>query len=275
MTTYDRWCPIPTQRVETTQFESRRYDTSLTANGYEYIGREHSMRFRALRRPVAASCVGLLMTSILVECPNGARPPSVSQEERKECGRERSVLGERVEVEMASIALAVVEPGSDWPAFVRGAAHDVVALSQTREDTDSLLACSEDLDDESIHRYACTASHLFTAVARTDGGPLILSADKGASPALRLGLIGLASTLATPHEKRKFANDVGARRRWHPVARGAPRWTGVGNQTYPRSRICSRPVPWTWLDSTLPIERPFAGCHRRLAFTPDSNQERY
>jgi hypothetical protein len=40
--------------------------------------------------------------------------------------QERSVLKGRPEVEMASIALVIVESGSDWPPFVRGAAHDVV-----------------------------------------------------------------------------------------------------------------------------------------------------
>jgi hypothetical protein len=37
---------------------------------------------------------------------------------------------------MASIARVVVEAGSDWPAFVRGAADEVVALSQATEDAD-------------------------------------------------------------------------------------------------------------------------------------------
>lgn len=127
-----------------------------------------------------------------------APAPSVSQEWRRRCGRERSVLGERVEVEMASIALVVAEPGSDWPAFVRGAAHNVVALSHTGGDIDSgtlqwvwdraarssavvrlaVLACSEYVDDDrstdapvrpasfSLRRHVRTAGHSSLALTR-------------------------------------------------------------------------------------------------------------
>jgi hypothetical protein len=118
---------------------------------------------------------------------------------------------------MASIALVVVEPGSDWPPFVRGGAHDVIALSQANVDLDSgalrracqraahsragvrlaVLACGSGVDDASIHRRAFTASRLLAAVAPTLGGQLVLSASRGSCAALRLGLIGLASTLST------------------------------------------------------------------------------
>ncbi len=117
---------------------------------------------------------------------------------------------------MASIALVVVEPGSDWPAFVCGTAHDVVGLGQASGEPNgvtlqrvcdraehsraavclAVLACNADVDDESIHRRAFTASRLLTAVAHTDGGQLILSGSSGASAALRLGLVGLAATLS-------------------------------------------------------------------------------
>jgi hypothetical protein len=117
---------------------------------------------------------------------------------------------------MASVALVVVESGSDWPPFVRGAAHDVVALSQTTVDLDSgalqracaraqhlrtavrlaVLACGGEVDDASIHRRALTSGRLLAAVAHATGGQLVLSARDGASAALRLGLIELASTLS-------------------------------------------------------------------------------
>jgi hypothetical protein len=117
---------------------------------------------------------------------------------------------------MTSIVLVVVEPGSDWPAFVCGAAHDVIGLSQASGEPNgvmvqrvcdraehsravvrlAVLACNADVDDESIHRRAFTASRLLTAVARTDGGQLILSGGSFASAALRLGLIGMAATLS-------------------------------------------------------------------------------
>jgi|HubBroStandDraft_6_1064221.scaffolds.fasta_scaffold241665_3 hypothetical protein len=117
---------------------------------------------------------------------------------------------------MASIALVVVEPGSNWPAFVCGAAHDVVGLSQASGEPNgvtlqrvcdraehsraavrlAVLACNADVDDESIHQRAFTASRLLTAVAHTDGGQLILSGSGCASAALRLGIVGLAATLS-------------------------------------------------------------------------------
>ncbi len=117
---------------------------------------------------------------------------------------------------MASVALVVVESGSDWPPFVHGDADDVVALSQSNVDLDSgalqracgraqhsqtavrlaVLACGGEVDDASIHRRAVTADRLLAAVAHATGGQLVLSARHGASTALRLGLIGLASTLS-------------------------------------------------------------------------------
>jgi hypothetical protein len=117
---------------------------------------------------------------------------------------------------MASIALVVMEPGSDWPAFVCGAAHDVVGLGQASGEPNgvtlqrvcdraehsrtavrlAVLACNAGVDDESIHRRAFTASRLLTAVAHIDGGQLILSGSSGASATLRLGLVGLATTLS-------------------------------------------------------------------------------
>lgn len=145
------------------------------------------------------------------------------QQRRRALGPERAgdgaigngvCLASGAEVEMASIALVVVEPGSDWPAFVRGAAHDIIALGQANGGLDAgalqrvcdraersqtlvrlaVLACSGNVDDESIHRRAYAASRLLGAVARADGH-LVLSAGKGACAALRLGLSGLASTL--------------------------------------------------------------------------------
>jgi hypothetical protein len=117
---------------------------------------------------------------------------------------------------MVSIALVVVESGSHWPAFVRGAAHDVVALSQASGEPCGIaleraceraersytavrlavLVCNADLDDESIHRRAFTASRLLKTVSRTKGGNVVLSAREGACAALRVGLVGLAATLS-------------------------------------------------------------------------------
>jgi hypothetical protein len=115
---------------------------------------------------------------------------------------------------MASIALIVVEAGSNWPAFVRGAADEVVALSQAAEDADgstlqrvcdraahsctrvrlAVLACNADVDDESIHWRNVTASRLVEAVVRTAGGHFVLSAGSHASAAVQLGLVRLAAT---------------------------------------------------------------------------------
>jgi hypothetical protein len=143
---------------------------------------------------------------------------------------------------MASITLVVVEVGSDWPEFVCGDACDVVALSQASGEPDGIMlqraceragrsgavvqlavmACNAEADDESIHWRAFTASRLLTAVARTEGGRLILSASKGASAALRLGLLGLATTLADalPERSASVSVRVGDRMVW-PVARPA------------------------------------------------------
>jgi hypothetical protein len=115
---------------------------------------------------------------------------------------------------MTAIALVVVEPGSVWPAFVRGAEHDVVGLSQASGEGVTLqrvcdraehsraavrlavLACNADVDEESIRRRAVAASRLLTAVAQTEGGELILSGSNLACASLRLGLIGLAAKLS-------------------------------------------------------------------------------
>jgi hypothetical protein len=150
---------------------------------------------------------------------------------------------------MASIVLVVVEPGSDWPAFVCGAAHDIVGLSQARGEPNgvtvqrvcdraersralvrlAVLACNADVDDESIHRRAFTASRLLKAVAHTDGGQLILSGSSVASASLRLGLVGLAATLskAMPENLASVSVRIGDGVVWCSAARpsrptGAP-----------------------------------------------------
>jgi hypothetical protein len=116
---------------------------------------------------------------------------------------------------MASLMLVVVEPGSHWPEFIWEAEHDIVAWSQASGGLDgvvlqracaraersgvapqlAVIACNADADDESIHRRAFTASRLLRAIAHAVDGGLILSAGKGASAALRTGLLGLAMTL--------------------------------------------------------------------------------
>jgi hypothetical protein len=142
---------------------------------------------------------------------------------------------------MASIALVVVEPGSDWPAFVSGVAHDIVGLSQASGEPNgvtvqracdrakrsravvllSVLACNADVDDESVHLRAFTASRLLTAVAHTDGGQLVLSGSSFASASLRLGLIGLAATLsnAVPENLASVSVRIGDGVVWCSAAR--------------------------------------------------------
>jgi len=143
--------------------------------------------------------------------------------------------------EMTSIALVVVEAGSDWPAFVRGAADEVVALSQAIEEADggaleracgraehscttvrlAVLACNADVDDESIRRRTVTASRLVEAVVRTAGGHFVLSARNHPSAALQLGLIRLAATLRNAGRETLASVSVrtGCRVVWRRVAR--------------------------------------------------------
>jgi|HubBroStandDraft_1064217.scaffolds.fasta_scaffold01361_15 hypothetical protein len=159
---------------------------------------------------------------------------------------------------MASIARVVVEAGSDWPAFVRGAADEVVALSQATEDADggaleracgraehscttvrlAVLACNADVDDESIRRRTVTASRLVEAVVHTAGGHFVLSARNHASAALQLGLIRLGATLRNAG-RGSFGECV----RTHGMSRGlASGRSAIGPRSGPRTCFpCSAP----------------------------------
>jgi hypothetical protein len=158
--------------------------------------------------------------------------------------RQGNLLERRVHggEEMASIALVVVETGSDWPEFVRGAADEVVALSQPTERTRmgaaleracgraersctvvrlAVLACNADVDDESIRRRTVTASRLVEAVVRTAGGHFVLSARNHPSADLQHGLIHLAATLRNAGRETLASVSVRTGRRvvWPRVAR--------------------------------------------------------
>jgi hypothetical protein len=122
---------------------------------------------------------------------------------------------------MKSLTLIVVEPGADWPDFVCGIAPDIVALGGGALDGILLeracerahrsgavvqlavLACNREADDESMHRRAFAASRLLMTAARGDSGGLVLSVSGAAHAGLRLGLIGLATTLLHAQQERR------------------------------------------------------------------------
>jgi hypothetical protein len=208
---------------------------------------------------------------------------------------------------MASIALVVVEPGSDWPAFVCGAGHDVVGLSQASGESNgvtpqrvcdraehsgaavrlAVLACNAEVDDDSIHRRAFTASRLLTTVAHTNGGQLILSASSCASAALRLGLVGLAATLSNVvlENLASVSVRIGDRVVWCSVARpsrsaGAParaemverlfaaalRDRNAGGAALALDLDCLSSLPQTWrLDANAFEHFPKGGVRERKA----------
>jgi hypothetical protein len=124
---------------------------------------------------------------------------------------------------MRSVALVVMEPGSEWPSWVAMQDVDVVAVSEAglepetracaddaaseattvRERIDRLgrplslavLACSGRTDEGATERRLAVASTLLDAVRHSDLGHLIIHAGRRAPEALRHELIGLTATL--------------------------------------------------------------------------------
>jgi hypothetical protein len=118
------------------------------------------------------------------------------------------------EVEMAVVALIVMESGSEWPGHV-GDSEDVVALGydgeglleKTRRKLESLrrqgqnvrvavLACNQEGDPSSVSRRAEVANELLASVSATGFGKLVLTASKRVSMRQRCELLSLAGELS-------------------------------------------------------------------------------
>ncbi len=113
---------------------------------------------------------------------------------------------------MAQVALVVMEPGGEWPTFMRGAL-EVVALTRTVHPMDVLrsaceradrlgriirvaaIACNRDSDTEAMRRRALAAGTVLKSVVRNGRGQLVLTAAGGAPLRLRQELVGLATSL--------------------------------------------------------------------------------
>jgi hypothetical protein len=121
-----------------------------------------------------------------------------------------------MEIDMAMVALVVMEPGSLWPGHM-GDLAGVVAFSQggeellrrTREELEALrhreqhvrvavLACNAAADGRTVRRRTEVARALLAAVRDSGFGRLILSASSRASLRLREELAALAGVLGEP-----------------------------------------------------------------------------
>jgi hypothetical protein len=127
---------------------------------------------------------------------------------------------------MRSVALVVIEPGSEWPSWVAMQDVDVVAVSDAglvpeanahadeaasgqaglesvrdrihrlgRPLSLAVLACNGRTDELATERRLAVASTLLDAVRHADLGHLIIHAGRRAPEALRHELIGLTATL--------------------------------------------------------------------------------
>lgn len=140
---------------------------------------------------------------------------------------------------MQSLAVVVMEPGSDWPQRVGRQNIDVVVLGQTLgEPNDALLqrvrqrverdgglelavlACNADQNEEAMDRRALVAHTLLDGVLRARHGHLIFSAPAGARPDLQQQLLVLTSTvlegMAASSARVSVRFDGGKPRREHP-----------------------------------------------------------
>jgi hypothetical protein len=118
------------------------------------------------------------------------------------------------EVEMAVVALIVMESGSEWPGHV-GDSENIVAVGQdgegllekTRSKLESMrqqgqqirvavLACNQEDDPFSVSRRAEVAHELFASVTVTGFGRLLLTASDRVSMRQRYELLSLAGELS-------------------------------------------------------------------------------
>jgi hypothetical protein len=116
---------------------------------------------------------------------------------------------------MQSLALVVMEPGSEWPERVGRYDADVVVFGQAKGETDdallgrvrrrvelgrdrlelAVLACNNDKNPEAMDRREIIAQALLDGVLRARRGHLVFSASAGASPGLQQQLLALTATV--------------------------------------------------------------------------------
>ncbi len=116
---------------------------------------------------------------------------------------------------MQSMAVVVMESGSNWPQQVNRLDADVVVFGHADDEPKdalvrrvrrrvelggngielAVLACNNDRTDEAMDRRGTIARALLDGIKRAPRGHLVFSARKGASPGLQQQLLSLTAMI--------------------------------------------------------------------------------